>query len=135
MAVQIRSDLQDLLERPIVAALVTLMPDNQPQATPVWFNWDGTHIWVNTARDRQKDHNMMARSQVTVLIIDHENPYRWLELRGTVDEITEEGAVDHINALSKRYFGREDFYGNNPELRHKETRVIYKIKPYHTTPH
>ncbi len=134
MSVEIREDLQDLLERPIVVTLVTLMEDNQPQATPVWFSYDGTHIWVNTARGRVKDLNMSARPQVAVLSVDPENPYRWLEVRGLVEEVTEEGAVEHINSLSARYFGREDFYANNPEQRHKETRVIYKIKPLHTTP-
>ncbi|TVR21387.1 MAG: PPOX class F420-dependent oxidoreductase [Anaerolineaceae bacterium] len=119
----------DLLERPIVACLVTLMPDNQPQATPVWFDYDGTHILINTAKGRQKDLNMRARPQATLLVVDPDNPYRYIELRGVVDEITEDGALEHIHALCFRYFGREDFYANSPELRDKETRVIFKIKP------
>ncbi len=127
----IPADKQDLVERPIVATLVTLMPDNQPQATPVWFSYDGTHIWVNTAKGRQKDTNMRERPQVTLLVIDPENPYRYLELRGKIDEITEEGAVDHIDSLCARYFGRESYYANNPELRYQEVRVIFKIMPTH----
>lgn len=123
------ADKLDLLQRPIVVTLVTVMPDNQPQATPVWFSYDGTHIWINTARGRQKDRNMRERPQVTILSVDPDDPYRYLEVRGVVDEITEEGAVEHINALSKAYFGRDDFYANYPEQRNAETRVIYKIRP------
>lgn len=125
----IPEDFQDLLSRPIVVTLVTLMPDNQPQATPVWFSYDGSHILVNTAQGRQKDRNMRERPQVTVLSVDPDNPYRYLEVRGRVDEITEEGALEHINTLSHRYVGREDFYASMPEQRGKETRVIFKIRP------
>lgn len=125
----------DLLERPVVPAIVTLMPDGQPQATPIWCNYDGTHVWINTARKRQKDRNMSARPQVTLLWIDPEDPYRYLEIRGVVDEITEEGALEHINMLSHRYRGPDkDFYYNNPEQQAKETRVIYKILPTHINP-
>jgi len=125
----IPNDFKDLLERPIVVTLVTLMPDNQPQATPVWFSYDGSHIWVNTARGRQKDRNMSERPQVTVLAVDPDNPYRYMEVRGTVDEATEDGALEHINSLAKRYVGRDDYYAAMPEQRGKETRVVYKIKP------
>lgn len=129
MADQIPQSHLDLFERPVVVGLVTLMPDGQPQATPVWCSYDGTHVLVNTARGRQKDFNMQRNDRVTVLAIDPENPYRWLEVRGKVAAITEEGAVDHINALSKKYRGDDDYYRANPELRHQETRVIYKIAP------
>jgi PPOX class probable F420-dependent enzyme len=120
---------RDLLERPIVVTLTTVMPDNSPQSTPVWFSFDGTHIWINTARGRQKDRNMLERPVVSVLSVDPENPYRYLEVRGVVDEVTEDGAVDHINYLSGRYTGNPDYYKANPQQRERETRVIFKIKP------
>lgn len=126
---------KDLLERPVVVTLVTLMPDGQPQATPVWCSYDGSHILVNTARGRQKDRNMTANPLVTVLAIDPDNPYRYLEIRGQIDAITEEGALDHINALCYRYMGREDFYATMPENRGREIRVIYKIKPTRVIAH
>jgi PPOX class probable F420-dependent enzyme len=131
MPANIPEDKLDLLQRPIVCTLVTLMPDHQPQATPVWFSWQDDLIWVNTAKGRQKDKNMRDRRQVTVLVIDPENPYRYIELRGHVIEITEDGALDHIHQLARRYFGRDDFYETMPDLRGKETRVIFKIKPTH----
>lgn len=120
---------KDLLERPIVVTLVTLMPDSQPQANPVWFSWDGDYVWVNSAKGRQKDKNMRRQSKVTILSVDPNNPYRYLEVRGEVVEITEDGAVDHINFLSDRYRGQPDYYASAPDRRGKEQRVIYKIKP------
>lgn len=129
MSVAIPEAAKDLLERPIVVTLVTLMPDYQPQANPVWFSWDGEYIWVNTARGRVKDKNMTARPKVTVLFVDPDDPYRYLEVRGEVAESTEDGALDHINFLSDRYFGRPDFFGSDHERRAREVRVIYKIRP------
>jgi PPOX class probable F420-dependent enzyme len=120
---------KDLLEGPVVVALVTVMPDGQPQATPVWCNTDGTHVLINTARGRQKDRNLQANPRVTVLAIDPQNPYRWIEIRGIVTRISEEGALDHINTLSKLYTGSSDFYAQNPQARGRETRVIYEITP------
>lgn len=122
-------DKQDLLQRPIVVTLVTLMPDMHPQANPVWFSWDGDYIWVNSAKGRQKDKNMRRQPKVTILSVDPNNPYRYLEVRGEVVEITEEGAIDHINFLSQRYRGQPDYYASMPDRRGKEQRVIYKIKP------
>ncbi len=130
----IPDDKRDLFDNPVVVTLVTVMPDSQPQATPVWCSYDGDHILVNTAKGRRKDINMRERPQATVLAIDPENPYRWIEVRGEVVEITEDGALDHINALTRQYFGRDDFYANMPDLRDKETRVIFKIKPTHINP-
>ena len=131
MPVKIPEDFKDLLERPIVVTLVTIMPGGGPQASMVWFSYDGEHIWVNTARGRRKDKNMTERPQVSILSVDPDNAYRYLEVRGVVDEVTEEGALEHINSLSARYFGRDDFYATTPQNKGKETRVIYKIKPTH----
>jgi PPOX class probable F420-dependent enzyme len=122
---------KDLLEGPVYVMLVTVMPDGQPQATPVWCGFNGTHIWVNTVKDHQKARNMRRNPKVTVLAVDPKNPYRWIEVRGTVEEITEDGALDHINALSLIYRGDADFYSRRPESRGKETRVICKIRPKH----
>ena len=122
---------RDLLDRPIVVALVTLMPDGQPQATPVWCDYDGTYVIINTARGRQKDRNMKARARVTVLSIDPDDPYRWLEVRGKVEDVTEQGGVETINRLAKKYRGVDQYYGGvTPiERRDQETRVNFLIKP------
>ncbi len=127
MAMSLPVTHTDLIDKPVVIALVTLMPDGQPQATPVWFDYDGEYIRVNTARGRQKDKNMSVGSPVTLLAIDPANMYHWMEIRGRVAVETEEGAVDHINALSGKYRGTTDYYSRNPAAR-GETRVTYKIE-------
>jgi len=131
MAVTIPDQYRDLLDGPVVVTLTTVMPNGQPQATPVWCDYDGTYIRVNTARGRQKDRNMQTNPRVTILAIDPQNAYRWIEVRGRVEEVTEAGAVDHINKLAKLYAGRDDYYAPMPQRRGQETRVIYKIRPEH----
>jgi len=111
MTTPIPDTAHDLLSRPITAGLITVMPDGQPQATPVWFDFDGENIRVNTAEGRQKTRNMARDSKVTLLIIDPQNPFHWLEWRGHVAEIcdAENGAVEHIRVLSNRYTGSADY--------------------------
>lgn len=131
MAVKIPESHRDLFERPVFVSLVTVMADGKPQVTPVWCMLDGDYVIVNSARGRQKDRNMKRNPHVAVLAIDPKNGYRWIEVRGTVEEITEEGAVDVINALSNKYRGDPDYYASNPSQRSKEQRVTYKIRPTH----
>ncbi len=121
----IPESLRDLLERPLVVSLATLMPDGTPQVQPVWCGYDGTHIWVNTEKGRQKYRNLSARRTATVLVVDPENVYRWLEVRGTVAEETEEGAFEHIDELARQYLGVEKYQLNQPG----DIRVIFKIAP------
>jgi PPOX class probable F420-dependent enzyme len=121
---------QDLLTRPVVVSLVTIMPDGQPQATPVWADLDNGHIVVNSAKGRQKDRNMQQGAKVTVLAIDPENPYRWMEVRGEVAEVDEESGHAWINRLAKKYRGVDEYYsGNMAAMRGKEQRVTYRIQP------
>ncbi len=129
MSTTIPDNFMDFIENPIAITLVTVMPDGQPQASPVWFSYDGDHFWLNTARGRQKDKNMTNNPKVTLMFLDTQNPYRYMEVRGLVQEINEEQGLDHINQLSERYTGKPDFYTDRPQRRGKEQRVIYKIKP------
>jgi PPOX class probable F420-dependent enzyme len=105
------------------AFLATLMPDGTPQVTPLWFNTDGEHILINSAKGRVKDRNMRDRPEIAMTIMDLADPYRYLQVRGRVVEISEEGADDHINILSQKYFGRPFPFTEG------EIRVIYKIRP------
>jgi PPOX class probable F420-dependent enzyme len=109
--------------------LATLMPDGSPQVTPIWFNTDGTHILINSARGRVKDRNMRARPQVALVIQDPYNPYRYLQIRGRVVEINEEGSEEHIDELSMKYHRKP--YEKVPG----QVRVIYKIIPEHVDAH
>ena len=117
--------LLDLLTDEIkaFAFLGTVMPDGSPQVTPVWFNTDGEHILINSAKGRVKDENMRARPEVAMTIIDMKDAYRYLQVRGRVVAITETGAREHISTLSQKYFGRPF------DIPEGEIRVIYKIKP------
>ncbi len=125
----IPSNYHDLLGQPAFASLATLMPDGSPQVTPVWFDFDGTHLLVNSARGRQKDRNMRRNARVALAIMDPANPYRYLEVRGRVIEITEQGADAHINKMAKKYLNQDQYPYRQPG----EVRVLYKIKPEHTT--
>lgn len=105
--------------------LATIMKDGSPQVTPVWFNTDATHILINSAEGRLKDKNMRARPVVAVVIADPANPYRYLQIRGKVVEVTLEGAEEHIDALALKYMGVSTY----PNRRADERRVTYKILP------
>ncbi|MEJ2555327.1 MAG: PPOX class F420-dependent oxidoreductase [Anaerolineae bacterium] len=131
MSAKIPESHKDLLEGPIYVTLATVMPDVQPHATVVWCSYDGSHVLVNTRRGTQKEKNMRERPMATIIAIDPQNPYRYLEVRGSVDEITEEGALDHINQLAQLYANKPTFYGGvaPAEMEDKVVRVICKIRP------
>jgi PPOX class probable F420-dependent enzyme len=125
MAAIIPPQFRDLLTKKAFASLATLMADGSPQVTPVWFDHDGTHLRVNSAKGRVKDRNMRRNGRVALSIMDPENPYRHLAIRGRVEEITEAGADGHIDSLSKKYLGKDSY----PGRRAGEVRVIYRIRP------
>lgn len=129
MAGAIPEKYLDLFDKKAFAHLATLMPDGTPQVTPVWCDYDGTYIRVNSAKGRQKDKNLRRNKAVALSLQDPDNPYRYLEVRGHVVEITEEGADQHIDKLAKKYLGVDKYPGHQPG----EVRVLYKIKPEHTT--
>lgn len=127
----IPDDFKDLLtdKKRAIAYLATIMKDGTPQLTTLWFSWDGSHILINSAAGRVKDQNMRQRPAVAILIQDPENNLRYIQVRGKVVEITEEGALEHINSLSLKYDGIpwKKVVG--------QTRVIYKILPVNIYPH
>ena len=129
MASVIPAQYLDLFQKRAFANLATLMPDGTPQVTPVWVDWDGTHVLINSARGRQKDKNMQRSAAVSMSILDPDNPYRYLEVRGKVADITEAGADDHIDKMAKKYMGKDKY----PYRRQGEVRVVYKILPTKTT--
>jgi PPOX class probable F420-dependent enzyme len=116
---------RDLFDKKAFASLTTLMPDGSPQVTPVWVDYDGKHVVVNTAKDRVKDRNMRRDPRVSLAIIDPDNPYRYLEVRGRVADITENGADAHIDKMAKKYLGADKYPYRQPG----EVRVLYKIAP------
>jgi PPOX class probable F420-dependent enzyme len=108
---------RDLFTKRAFASLGTLMPDGSPQVTPVWCDIEGDLVIVNTAKGRQKDKNMRRDPRVALAIIDPENPYRYLEIRGRIDK------------MAKKYLGADKYPYRQPN----EVRVIYKIQPERTS--
>jgi PPOX class probable F420-dependent enzyme len=127
MAEKVPEKYSDLFQKRAFANLATLMPDGSAQVTPVWVDYDGQHVRINTARGRQKDKNMRRDPRVALAIADPDNPYRYLEVRGRVAEATEKGADEHINSLSQKYLGQAVYPYRQPG----EVRVMYKIAPEH----
>jgi PPOX class probable F420-dependent enzyme len=121
----IPSGFKDLLEKKAFASLATVNADGTPQVTPVWFDWDGRHLRINTAKGRIKDKNLRSRPAVALVIMDPDNPYRYLQIRGRVASVTETGADTHIDSLAKKYLGKDRY----PYRKSDEVRVIFSITP------
>ena len=125
MTEHIPHEFLDLFEKPSLSHLATLMPDGSPHVSPVWVDYDGQYILINTAKGRRKERNMREHPQVALDIVDPENPYRFLLIRGRVVEITEEGANEHRDKLDTRYIGITSYPHRDP----LEIRCICKIVP------
>jgi len=125
MAATSLEQFKDLFTKKTFAHLATLNADGSPQVTPVWCDYDGTHILVNTAKDRLKDKNMRRNKKVALDLLDPDDPYRYLAIRGEVVEISEQGADTHIDKMAKKYLGKDRYPFRKPG----EIRVLYKIRP------
>jgi PPOX class probable F420-dependent enzyme len=119
----------DLLERPLLAALATTLPNGTPQVTAVWFNFEDGYVHVNSAAGRLKDRAIRAKPYLALMVIDPQNAGRYIQVRGPVVTITEEGADAHINALSHRYTGKD--YTFTPG----QVRVRYVMEIEHVDAH
>ena len=119
----------DLFKKKAFASLATVLPDGKPQVTPVWVDYDGHHVLVNSAVGRKKDRNIRKNPNVSLAIIDPENPYRYMEIRGRVAEITQNGADQHIDKMAKKYLDKDKYPFRAPG----EQRVLYKIEPEHVS--
>ena len=114
-----------LTKKKAFANLATINADGTPQVTPVWFDWDGSRIRINTARGRLKDKNLRRTPAVALAIIDPDNPYRYVQVRGRVAAVTESGADAHIDSLAKKYMGQDRY----PYRKPGEVRVTFTISP------
>lgn len=130
MSLTLTPKAADLLawDKKAFAHLALVLKDGTPQVTPVWFDWDGTHIIINTARGRVKDHVMSRKPQVALAISDPDDPYRYIQIQGRIVEETEEGARAMIDRLSQKYQGVDYKWYRG------ETRVTYKILPEKLSP-
>ena len=114
----------DLFQKKAFAAFTTLMPDGGPQTTPVWVDYQNGEVWVNSAVGRRKDKNVRRDPRVALSIMDPDNPYRYVEVRGTVVSITGDGADAHIDRMAKKYMDQDVYPFRQPG----EQRVLYKIR-------
>ena len=114
-----------LLEKKAFAHLATVMPDGSPQNTPVWFDFFDGKVRVNSALGRTKVRNMKQGAKVALSIMDPDNPYRYIQVRGHVRRVTEEGAAAHIDSLAKKYLGQDKYPFGQPG----EVRLTCDIEP------
>jgi PPOX class probable F420-dependent enzyme len=115
----------DLFEKRAFCSIATLLPDGSPHVTPVWVDYDGEHVIINTPIGTRKDRNMLADPRVALSIYDPDNPYRYLLVRGRVVETTTEGAAEHIDKLAFRYRGQQRYQGPN-----RDNRRLHLIEPH-----
>jgi PPOX class probable F420-dependent enzyme len=126
---KIPENYQDLLESTALAHVATIGPDGEPQNNPVWFGWDGEHVKFSQTKGRQKYRNLGRDPRIAFSIVDPENPYRYLEIRGEVARVEEDPDIAFISAMAKKYMGVDRY----PYHRPGDERVVIFVKPRHTT--
>jgi PPOX class probable F420-dependent enzyme len=115
---ELPKDLLELLERPSICFLSTLMPDGSPQLTQTWVDTDGRHILINTVQGHQKVRNIERDPRVALTVTDPEQTARYFQVRGRVVERTTDGAAEHIEKLAQRYLGGPyPWYGGRNQVR------------------
>jgi PPOX class probable F420-dependent enzyme len=117
-----------MINEPHLGYVATVMADGSPQITPVWVDTDGENLRFNTARGRVKTNNLERDPRIAVVVVDENDPYRWLSIRGAA-ELTDEGADEHIDALAKKYTGADTFAGRTPG----QQRCTVTVKAEHRT--
>jgi len=126
MPIKLPDSFSDLLEqKKAFAQLATILADGSPQVTPVWFDVTGGMVRVNTALGRVKARTMRVGARVAMSIVDPDSAYRYIQIRGRVAEVTEAGADAHIDALAKKYMGKDTYPFRQPG----ERRVTISIAP------
>ena len=118
---------RELIERPVLASLATLNRDGSPQISPLWIDLDGDNVVFNTAQHRVKARNMQREPRVAATVIDPDDAYNVVAFRGTVIEITTEGADAHIDWLAHKYLGVDSY----PNRRPGEVRIRVVVRPDH----
>ena len=121
----IPAEYLDLLQQKTTFAnLATIMPDGTPQVTPVWFDYTDGKIRINSKKGRVKTRNMREGAPVALSITDPRIP-RYIQIRGRVGRVTEEGASAHIDSLAKKYLGKDKY----PWAQPGDVRVTFEIEP------
>ena len=119
----------DILATTALAHIATIGPHGEPQNNPVWFDWDGTHLLFSQTKGRQKYHNLERDPRVAISIVDPQNPYRYLEIRGRLVRVDGDPNLDFINRMAKKYMGKDKYPWHQPG----DERVVMVVEPEHTT--
>jgi len=125
----ILQEFADLLHTTTLAHIATVGPQGEPQCTPVWFDWDGNTFRFSQTKTRQKFRNLQRDPRIALSLVDPNNPYRSLEIRGKVVRIEEDPDLHFLNAMTKRYLGRDTYPWHQPGDEH----FIIVVQPEHTT--
>ncbi len=126
---EIPENYRDLLETTTLAHVATIGPAGEPQNNPVWFDWDGEHVKFSQTKARRKFRNLKRDPRIAFSIVDPENPYRYLEIRGEVTRVEEDPDIEFISAMAKKYMGVDRYPNHQPG----DERVVVFVKPRHTT--
>ena len=127
MTIALTEAQKKLLEGKNFVSVATINKDGSPQVSPVWADFDGKYVVLNSEEKRRKVRNLKRDPRVALSVYDQENPYNYIEIRGRVVEITTKGAFEHIDKLAKKYIGQDKYPWNKPE----DVRVIIKVEPEH----
>ena len=120
---QLTDEQAKLFLEPNIGLVATIRPDGTPQVTPVWVDWDGEYVLVNTLRARAKPHQVERDPRVELVVVSRENPYQHVRISGAA-ELTTEGAEEHIDKLAQKYMGR-DTYPREPG----DERILIRFRP------
>ena len=119
----------DLLESTALVHVATIGPRGEPQTSPVWFGWDGQYVRFSQTKTRQKFKNVGREPRIALSIVDPQNPYRYIEIRGRVVQIDEDPELHFINSMAQKYMGQPVYPGHRPG----DERVVVVVQPEHTS--
>jgi PPOX class probable F420-dependent enzyme len=119
----------DLLDSTALAHVATVGPNGEPQVNPVWFGWDGSHLRFSQTTTRQKYKNVQRDPRVALSIVDPENPYRYLEIRGKVVAVEPDPERAFIDSMAKKYLGQDRYPWHRPG----DERIVIVVEPERTT--
>jgi PPOX class probable F420-dependent enzyme len=119
----------DLLTKPVFWHIATYGPNDELQSSPVWGGWDGEHFLFSLTRGRQKYRNLVKNPTVALSGTDPENSYRYLEIRGTVVRVDDDGDNAFIDSMAKKYMGVDEYPFHQPG----DHRVVMVVQPSHTS--
>ena len=119
----------DILDKPAFASVATIGPNGEPQNNPVWFGWDGSRIRFSQTTTRQKYRNVSVDRRVALSILDPDDPYRYLEVRGVVVDVEDDPDLVFINSMAHKYLGLDRYPWHQPG----DERVVIVVEPTRTT--